>query len=361
MARKPQPWYREERDAWYVRIDGQQHPLGAHPEGAARPVKSKKTGKWNSPPEIDAAFRRLMGGGTPSHDGGETVISMLDSFITWAKQNRAGITASRYEEFCQDFVRAAPSGGGIKFGALGVGKLSSGHVTDWLEQKADWGPTTRRNAITALIRAFNWCCKNKGLAKNPIGGMEKPEAKRRTGVVAEGEFDELLKHVLPTFEDLMIVSYDSGARPIEIKELEARHCYLDQHMAKIPAEEAKGRKHARVFYFPTDRSLEIMIRLCAAHPSGPLFRNAKGRKWTGDAVKCTFERVERKTGRRYCHYAMRHSFITHKLIAGVDSHVVAKLAGHRNTAMVDQVYSHVADDHAFMLKEAQKRVEPKKE
>src|SRR5207302_1270867 len=41
----------------------------------------------------------------------------------------------------------------------------------------------------------------------------------------------------------------------------------------------------------------------------------------------------RKHGKRFNHYAFRRTFITRKIIAGVDSHVVAKLSGHQSTAM----------------------------
>ena len=40
----------------------------------------------------------------------------------------------------------------------------------------------------------------------------------------------------------------------------------------------------------------------------------------------------------------------------MDSHIVAKLSGHSDTRMLDQVYSHAAEDYAFMLQEAQKDV-----
>jgi integrase len=218
------------------------------------------------------------------------------------------------------------------------------------------------------------------------------------------------------FRDLLTVSYDCGARPFEIKDLQARHVDLDKRCAVIPAEEAKGRSHTRTFYFPTDRSLEVVRRLCAERTQGPLFVNTRGNKWTGDAVKCRFESLEidfglaemkrkgieldvskesiaaviktlkptrkdkqsgrevpkkkwelrkearqkliaeqaRRYGKRFNHYAFRRAFITRKIIAGVDSHVVAKLSGHQSTAMIDKHYSQVASDHDFMLRMAQK-------
>ena len=235
-------------------------------------------------------------------------------------------------------------------------------------------------------------------------------------VVSPEEFDLILRHVKDTaFKELIFVSYDSGARPFEVKELEARHVEVASQRAVIPADEAKGRRAPRVIYFPTDRSLEIVRRLCHERPDGKLFVNNRGRPWTAFAVKNRFEDVEvsigieemrnrgiasavtreaveevmktlpkttmdkagkevprkvwqlrqqakekllvaeaREYGLRFHHYALRHSRVTDWLISGVDSHVVAKLSGHHDTKMLDKVYSHVQDDYAFMLENAKK-------
>lgn len=359
MARKPSPWYRSERNEWWVHIHGEDHCLGKHPDDAPKPQKSKKSKRWNAPKEIETAFHSLMRGDKPQPTNDDTVIAVLDDFITWCKENREQRTWQRYEDFIQDFVKA--DDGGLKFGAIGALHLNTGHVTKWLNQRGTWGPTTKKNAITALQRGFNWAVKNRGLPRNPIQGMEKPQAKKRVEVVTPAEFEEAMGHVSPWFKDLLVVSYDSGARPFEIKELEARHVQLDKERAVIPAEEAKGRKRPRVFYFPTERSLEIITRLVNERPEGPLFLNRRKNKWTGFAVKCGFARLEKITGKRIQHYALRHSRITDWLVSGVDSHVVAKLSGHTDSKMIDTTYSHVQDDYEFMLKNAKKRANPKKD
>ena len=362
MAKKAHPWFWEARNAWYVTLHGKQHLLGEHPAKAPPPEKSHKTGRWNSPKEIDQAFRRLLDGGSPIPSStGDAVVAVLDDFITWCKEHRAALTASRYEEFCQDFVKAGDDSG-RKIGTLGVNQLSSRHVTQWLSDRTNWGPTTKRNAITALQRGFNWAVKNRGLARNPIKGMEKPEGETRTGIVTPEEFEKLLAAIPDErFRDLLIVSYDSGGRPFEVKELKARHVQLHKQRAVISKDEAKGRKHPRTIYFPTDRSLEIVRRLCEQHAEGPLFLNRLKNKWTAQAVKCRLEDLDHVLRRRVTHYQLRHAFVTRKLVAGVDSHVVAKLAGHRDSKMIDTVYSHVADDFEFMLKNAKMDVGTKKD
>ena len=107
--------------------------------------------------------------------------------------------------------------------------------------------------------------------------------------------------------------------------------------------------------------MEIVRRLCDQRPTGPLFLNNRENPWTGDAVKCCFARLEKKVGKRLKHYDFRRTFITRKIIAGVDSHVVAKLSGHQSTAMIDRHYSAVANDHEFMLKMATQDIQPKEE
>jgi integrase len=426
MAKQPNPWFWEARNGWYVQHEGERYFLGLHPAGEP-PKKSKKTGRWNPPPAILDAFHRLMRGepitarAVEEAADSDRVISVLDDFITWARENKAPLTARRYEQFCQGFVRHEVDG--VKVGKLPVARLTSKHVTAWLNAQEGWNSTTKRNAITALQAAFNWAEQNRGLEKNPIRRMKKPEAKRRSDIITKEEFEELLGLVGDgCFRDLLTVSYDSGARPFEVKDLEQRHMDFDKRCAVIPADEAKGRKHTRTVYFPTDRSMEIVRRLCEANPTGPFFLNSKGNRWTGDAVKCRFEDIEvafglkemerqgidldtseesiqamartlehnRKTkktgalvpkkawelrkearqkliaqqarqyGKRFNHYAFRRTFITRKIIAGVDSHVVAKLAGHQSTAMIDKHYSQVASDHEFMLKQAMRDIEPRK-
>lgn len=392
MARPAKPWYWKARKTWFVCHKGERIPLG---------------------PDRDEAFRQfhviMAKPDTERHPLPRgAVVAILDDFLTWTEENRAPKTFTRYRDFIQSFV--------TKYGRMDASDLNPSHVTAWLSSHKGWNSTTKRNAITALQRGFNWAVKNRGLDRNPIRGMEKPQAKRRTTVVTAEEFDNLLQHVQDVpFRDLLVVSYDSGSRPQETKQVEARHLQLDKQRAVIPGDEAK-RGRTRAIYFPTDRSMEIVTRLAKEHPSGPLFRNNKGQPWTGFAVKLRFDRLQIAIGReemakhnvqssvteeaiealaqklpktrlnratgnqtpikpaelhttarrkllakeakqyakRFRQYDLRHSFVTRKLRAGVDSHVVAALVGHKDTKMIDAVYSHVADDHLFMLAEAKK-------
>jgi integrase len=355
MARKAHPWWWNEEQGWYVNVAGRRHFLGKHPENAKPPKKSKTTKQWNAPVAIDLAFRMLLQKKPSEQPKGDTVIAVLDQFIKWTYQNRARGTAKGYEDFTQDFVKAKVEG--HQLGTLPVSMLTPAHVTVWLNQHPQWGSTYRRSAITAIQRGLNWACKNLGLPRNPIRGMEKPIANKRTTVLTPEEFQTLIK-AIPDFQlrELLEVSYDTGARPQEIKHLEARHIQTEKQRAVIPAMEAKG-KVVRTIYF--DASWPIIHRLVSERPQGKLLINKRGNPWTAYAVKNRLEDLEDILGRRICHYALRHSRITDWLVSGVDSHVVAKLSGHKDSSMLDQTYSHVQDDYEFMLQNARKRTTPK--
>lgn len=351
MARKPHPWYRDDRAAWYVTVAGQRHKLGEHPAGAATPKQSKKTGLWNAPESIMDAFHKLMGQEEPPAPPPPTpyISVCLQKFLTWDRANRAPKTHERYFDFLDSFER--------RWHGLLMADLTADHVQEWLNEKPSWNSTTRRNAITALQRAFNWCVKNAGLSRNPIKGMEKPAARRRTGTLTAEELAKLLEQIPDQrFQDLLIVSFDTGARPQEIKRLEARHVDLANELVLIPTEEAKGKRRPRVIYIPTPRCLAILARLTTQHPSGPLFRNRLGNAWTGMAVKNRFEDLDHVLGRRVTQYDFRRTWITNSLLAGVDSHVVAQLAGHADTKMIDTHYSRVADNHQFMREMAKRGI-----
>jgi hypothetical protein len=127
-----------------------------------------------SPPEVEDAFFKLMRGDTPKPTDDDAVVCVLDDFITWCRENRASRTTARSKDFIQDFVKA--DDGGLKFGTIPVTRLTGKHVTAWLRQRPTWGNTTKKNAITALQRGFNWACKNRGLERNPIRGGGRADA-----------------------------------------------------------------------------------------------------------------------------------------------------------------------------------------
>ena len=331
MARPNKPWYRASRGQWYVKIDGRLHRLG--------PDKRQATKR----------FHELMAtrdeGQPPARHDATSLRGLAKAFLDWCAIHRAPRTREGYLQYLNSFDEYWP--------ALLVSDMRPYHVSEWLDAHPTWGPTTKHNGATCLKRCMRWAAKLGYIPASPIADFEKPTAVSRTDTVSDEEFKSLLEHANARFADLLTVARDTGARPFELCRLEARHLDLPSERAVIPPAESKGRRRARVLYF-TDRSVAILQRLAEKHPDGPLFRNARGNAWTAYAIGHAFGRLAKFTGRRVSMYQFRHRYITAALLDGMDSHSVAKLAGHVDGTMLSRVYSHVEKDLAFMQAQARR-------
>jgi len=175
--------------------------------------------------------------------------------------------------------------------------------------------------------------------------------------------------------------------------------------------EAKMKRKVRVNYLG-DQALSITKRQMVENPTGPLFRNSRGRPWTTLAVNCHFKRIRMRIGMeeaqrqvnapnasevaamlkrisrtriergktitkseaqrltearrklryrkaaslgpRYSLYALRHSWATNALEQGIDALTVAVLMGHSDPSTLARVYQHLSHNPKHLLEQAKK-------
>jgi integrase len=333
MPHFAKPFYREGRKRWCVQIDGKQINLG---------------------PDKDEAFRKyheIMAarGQEPKHAPLPTslhAVTVIDLLLDWCQKHREERTYQWYLDYLQSFAKTLPYG-------LLVTDLKPYHVEGWLDANPGW-TTGRRGAITAVMRALNWAVKQGRIDKNPLRGIEKPAAGRRTTVITGQEVKEFLaKERDQEFIDLVTVAWETGCRPHEILTVEARHFDRERRCWIFPPEEAKGKRSWRVVYL-TDTAFAITEKLAALHPAGPIFCNTDGDPWTPNSVNSRFEKRKKKTGRRWSLYAIRHSFATAALQQGVDAITTANLLGHADLTMLKKFYAHVDKNGRHMHEAAKK-------
>jgi integrase len=229
-------------------------------------------------------------------------------------------------------------------GRLAIGEIRTHHVQKFLDG-LDAGPTTKNMAWRTVNRAFNWAVRQELMDRNPASGVERPAALIREDFVTDAEYAVIMARVKDqAFRDILVIAWECGARPNELFTVEAANVELDKSRWYFQ----KGKRNIRRFVYLTAAAEEITRRAMAAHPSGPIFRNTRGQPWDRHSAKCRFDRLSKAVGRHVSLYLFRHAQITRQIASGMDSHVVAQLAGHRDSKMVDTVYSHVAQDWEFM-------------
>jgi integrase len=327
MARQAKPWLRKGR-GWFAWISGKQTFLGKDHTAAK------------------AEFYRLMGG-SPAVETDAPIVPLLDRFLLWVRTNRAALTFDAYRDAIQSFVDSLANK------RLGVRDLRPVHLQDWIDSK-DWSPTTKYNRVGAVQTAFNWLERQGLIDRSPVAKFRKSAPTSRDNHLTPEDFATMLALVKsPRLRDLLILGWETGARPQELSRLEVRHVDLERAIWTFPAREAKGKKRARTIYL-SGTALEITARLIAGRKAGYVILNKYGRPWTRHSVNCAMKRLAKKFGRKIALYDLRHSFCTRKLIAGVDPATLAELMGHSNMAMIAKNYSHVYRDAGHLKSAAQK-------
>lgn len=319
------PFKKKGRTCWYVEIDGKQINLGTDKEAAFE------------------EYHRLMAGSTPV-TARTPVVSVLDQFLVWTKDNKAPDTYKWYHHHLQRFARFI----GPK---LRLGDLLPGKVDAWLKKDfKDASDTGKNGAVRAVSRAFNWARKQRLIKENPIYGMERPAAEPREVYITPEQWVQVFAEIKESdpFYDVLVFLRETGCRPIEARIAEAHH-WNRKDTITLERKNSKGKKVKRVIRLNT-QAQGIVKKLALKRPEGPLFRNRRGKPWTASAIDQAFGAIEEKLGFPFFPYAVRHTFCTDALMREVDPVTVSVLMGHKDAKMVMEVYSHLVQQNKFLEK-----------
>lgn len=326
--REPRPYYKASHKCWYVNIDGKQHRLDPD-EAKARKLYHQL---MNQARDAEAVA-------TPN----AKVVDHIAVYLDWVEKNRAADTYAWYRKHLDSFAKHI----GPK---LRTADLKQLHVTRWLsDAHAENGDGTKRGAITAVKRCFNWLADEGYIKDNPVGRMKRPRYIPRgdEAYITTEQWDKLVAAINDgqrkadnaCFIDIVTVLRESGCRPQEIVKVEARYLNHENRQWVFPQAKSKGKIFQRIVPL-NDTAYEICRRLSVQHPEGPIFRNADGQPWTAFSVHNRFDRLAKKTGFKVTAYNFRHTFCTDKIVAGVPLPEIAAIMGHSDMTMILNVYQH---------------------
>lgn len=120
---------------------------------------------------------------------------------------------------------------------------------------------------------------------------------------------------------------------------------------KIGEDKTSGKTGRPGVIHLNDTALAIFRSLIALHPSGPLFRNSRGKPWTENSINCAARKAREKAGlldNLAVAYAMRHQYITDAFVRGVPIALVAEMCG-TSPEMIAKVYSHVSKKKSLLM------------
>ena len=302
MRHFPKPFFRPKKDRWYVQLDGKQINLG--------PDRDVAFDRYHAL-MADRRQRARPAPPSPASDHA-LVVTVLDEFLDWlAKRVEEGTKATRtydwYEQYLNSFGSFATDSLPRRQD-LTVDVLEPIHVYQWVDAQPGW-KTSRRGAMVAVQRAFNWGGQSRPLeglgGRSPLASIEKPPQGRREQLVTPEEFARVARpRKRPGVQRPPVALL--GNRCPAPRTLHRRDEVrgLRKRTLGFPHQESKGKKVQRVIYL-TDRALEITRRLMHKHPDGPMLRNTDGVPWCTSSVSRRFQRIRDKVGIKYS--LVRHS------------------------------------------------------
>jgi integrase len=314
----------------------------------------------------------------------------LDWLIRRPRNPVAPNTYERHRRVIQSFIDL--------HGRVIARELRARHIEDWLQKMQQpyphpvhghstrWDEGSIKLALGTMRTAFKWALGRGLLTANPFAApdaqaLQSPSivytGKRKA--IEEWEHEAFLRLALKRSSKdwaiLLMLLYDTGARPSELIEAKAEE-WDDERKAFViscidPANKGRFKlmrlKKDRVVYVPDD--LVPFVRLLIEKYKGrtlanragqrvtPLFRKEKGKHaglpMTIGSVNAHLtssrKKVNKDAGREVVRngvqaYAHRHAYVTRWIVAGGDIKVLAELLG-TSVLMIERHYSHLFKKH----------------
>lgn len=333
MKRQPKPHFKKSHRAWYVNLNGKQVRLASEEEGPEKATEtyySIMAGRL--PPQQDQAAAVLLHRFLRSHDGSPAS------------------TRRFYTRPVQSFIDYIGPG-------LRVSDLQPYHVENWLNDRHSFkrlksgkltdkptSSTYKHNLVRAVKSAFQWLEDKGYIRQSPVRKVKVPRqyARGMDAYIPPDKWRQVEATAEGDLLDLLVVMYETGCRPQEVRWVESRYFDRESKRWVFPIDKSKcGEKtdQERIVYL-TDKAFEICQKVALKHPEGPMFRN-EGRPWTAAMLDGRCARLSEKLGYKVTPYSVRHTFATEKIIAGVDLVTIAALMGHVDVKMLVKIYQHV--------------------
>lgn len=321
------PYFKKSHQAWYCNLHG-------------KPVRLGKTEE-----EAMVAWAAIY-----KHSD-FTLADLVKRWLAWVQKNKSKETHTSYQRYANRWTSL--------HGRLAAASIRGHHLSEFVEREfppTDYSESVRWQAQKTAVVMYAWA-KDQGLIDiNHLADYRKSaRCGKRKSYLTFDQYKVLIKACQDSdFRDLMTFHWESGARPFEVFQAEARHVdrahrCLRFHKGKGDKVKSTDQDAIRTIWL-SDKAFEIVSRLADQYAEGPLFRNNFGAKWSITACSRRFSALFRKTKVKATLYDFRHGFAHyHATVLGTNIVTLAALMGHSSIKMLSEIYAHVGANANFML------------
>lgn len=288
-----------------------------------------------------------------------TMNELLQRFLEYNNtiNSGSGNTRSAYQHDLQDYINYLGQQGITSFGA--VDRYVVMDYINHLRTDPQFNPPLSSRSIArylSALRSFYRYLNEEHLASgDPFAAVKMPAVRSKLpDYLFEDEIDSLMASF--NLDDdfgyrdrtLFETMYGCGLRVSEAVDLKIADIDFANQILNIVG---KGSKARVVPFYPVinellQQWLNVYRPRYAKPGTSNVFINRRGEKLTSRGVQYLLNKAVMAAGMTiHIHpHALRHSFATHLLDAGVDLRVVQELLGHANLSTT-QIYTHVTMEH----------------
>lgn len=297
-----------------------------------------------------------------------------DAARQWVLACEDGVThkATTVKEACEAYVEALKGEGrkdtardaegrfkrlvySENIGKQALDKLKALHIQKWMneqiddEDEADEEDVRRskdsanRN-LDSLKAALNMALSNRLVATDAgwktVKRFPKVKVQRRGAFLSKEQRKALLDACPDDLRQLCKAMLLTGARPGELANLNASD--YDKHLGCLTLNGKTGIRTVAISSAAATFFNEASKDKIGA---APMLATSYGQRWNKDAWKKIFKEAvtTAKLPDTVVMYSLRHTAISEMILAGMDSFIVAKLAG-TSVAMIEKTYGHLRHD-----------------
>ncbi len=241
---------------------------------------------------------------------------------------------------------------GEAIGKLAIDKLKTSAIQKWMNEQIDDDDeaddddirrskdSANRN-LASFKAALNLALRNRLVATDAgwktITAFKKVGARRKDAFLSMEQRTALLKACPEDLQLLTKAMLLTGARPGELARLNASD--FDKRLGCLTLRGKTGERTVAISTAAAAFFAEVGKNKIGA---APMLATAYGQRWNKDAWKKTFKEAvtAAKLPDAVVMYSCRHTAISEMVLAGMDSFIVAKLAG-TSVAMIETNYGHL--------------------
>ncbi|SFC34039.1 Site-specific recombinase XerD [Polaromonas sp. OV174] len=272
-----------------------------------------------------------------------TVDEVCNTWVTHKKTENSKASAADVEGRFNRLVHGKP------IGAMPLDKLRTNHLREWLvaqlnedgdEDDMRRSKNTANRNLAAVKAALNLALKDRLILTDAGWKTVTPypkASKRRTGDLTSPERAVLLAHCDIQLAALVRTLLLTALRPGEIANANVGDLNKEQGTLTLT-----GKTGRRLVTLSTTAIEFLKIQAQNKLPSAPLLTDSFGNRWNKDSWKKRFKNAVKaaKLPDEVVMYTLRHVAISEMIAGGVDTFLVARLAG-TSTTMIDKHYGHL--------------------